>query len=190
MNNQKTIGIDIDGVMYPYYEQFRGYMRGYNIIFPKEPTTYSVYDGIMTRKEYIEYHAQFIGDAHYAIQNVNIKGDIYAGVVSTINKLKKLGYKIVIITSRGTIYHKDEFELKSIEIKYTTEWLYEYKIQHDDLIFTTDKSDYKFDIFIDDSPKILELNKSKKVICRNQSYNKEYKGLRINKFSEILKYAE
>lgn len=188
--SNKTIGIDIDGVMYPYYEQFREYMKGYNILFPINPTSYSVYDGIMTREEYIDCHTEFIEDMYYNIQNINVKGDIYIGVVSTINKLKKLDYKIVIITSRGTIYHKDEFELKSIEIKYTTEWLYEYKIQYDDLIFTTDKSDYKFDIFVDDNPAILETNKSKKVICRNQSYNQEYKGLRINKFSEILKYAE
>ena len=188
MSKQKTIGIDIDGVMYPYYEQFRGYMKGYNIHFPTKPTNYSVYDGIMTREEYIDYHAEFVGQSNYTIQIVNIKSDIYVGVVSTINKLKKLGYKIVIITSRGSIYHKDEFELKAKEVEYTARWLHLYEIQYDDLIFTTDKSDYEFDIFVDDSPAILETNKSKIVICRNQSYNQEYKGLRINKFSDILKY--
>lgn len=190
MNIHKAIGIDIDGVMYPYYEQFRGYLKGYNMHLPIKPTNYTMYDGTMTREEYIEYHAQFVEDSNYNIQYVNIKSDIYMGVVSTINQLKKLGYKIIIITSRGSIYDKDEFELKAREVEYTSRWLHEYKIQYDDLIFTTDKSDYKFDIFVDDNPAILEINKSKKVICRNQSYNQEYKGLRINKFSEILKYVK
>lgn len=194
----KTIGIDIDGVIYPYYENFKLYMISeFGIHFPQYPKSYKIYDGIMDRTKYIQYHFSFIKYFKLLYKKLDIP---YVEVNEIFKILKNNDYNIIIITSRGSSYKNTDFDnnnesiyYKNLEQQITIDWLKEHNLIYNDLIFTENKSLYEFDIFVDDCPDILNKNNSRIILCRNQIYNQNFVenndySFRINNLKDIEKW--
>lgn len=113
-----------------------------------------------------------------------IDGEPIVGAIEGLNKLHDYGFTIKIITSphwssKYMIYERIEWLQKHFS------WFNKSK----DLILTSNKKlcDKKGKVLIDDYPHNLNwidgLN-----ICFSQTYNREYKGLRMNSWDELVEY--
>ena len=176
-----NIGIDIDGCLNSFYQDFYNYiLKNYNLKLDIEE-----YD-----------HTKFL------IKNLNIKNinDLYKKVSIhdckpeflsnfIINKLNKK-HNIYIITARDYS-----------EAKQTVQWLEKYKIDYKDIFFNCgNKNDtckyLKIDYMIDDSPyNIYNLIKDDiNTIIFSRPYNKEfYNGNKVyiaNNWIDIYKYIK
>lgn len=184
------IGIDIDGVL-TNIEMFH---LDYGIKFSLEnnlenekinPNGYEIEEIINCDKK---YHSKFW--KKYVCEYIKPK---YTRIFCSeiINKLKKTGDEIHIITAR-----------KSIEEKDTKQWFKENNIYYDNMVFDVDKLQYcienKIDLMIEDNVKnINNISKFIPVICFDTRYNIECKGKNIIRcyswydiFSNIIKIKE
>lgn len=178
------IGIDIDGVLTDIERFVVDYLSKYcienKIEYKIGKSSYNVHETFNISKEqgndfwntYIEDYAK------------NEKARAFASEV--IEKLKQEGNEIYIITARWDTNRDDEKGIRMREI--VKNWLYEYKISYDKLIFSKatneSKSDEicenKIDLMIEDNPNnINELSKFIPVICYHAEYNKDCKGDKI-----------
>ena len=165
------IGIDIDGVLTNIESFVADYMTKYcienNIEYKIGKSSYNVYETFNI--------------SNYA---KNEKARAFASEV--IEKLKEDGHEIYIITARWFANRDDEIGKKMRET--VKNWLCEYKIPYDKLVFvkasneSKDKeiAENKIDLMIEDNPSnINELSKIIPVICYHAEYNKDCKGEKI-----------
>ena len=95
-----------------------------------------------------------------------------------IEKIHRRGYRISVLTKR-----------ERPTVQYVAKWLDYHDIYSDDLIFVYDnasKSEYPFDILIDDAPpNMADVMPPRRGILFNQPWNKEFDWpLRVNSLSE------
>ena len=171
------IGIDIDGVLTDIEQFVIDYISKYCV---ENKIKYNIgdYDYNYSKtfnitdeqeenfwNEYLEYYA------------VNEKARPFAAEV--INKLRKDGHEIYIITARWLTNRDDDIGNKMKGI--VKNWLHENKILYDKLIFSKASKErksqeiieHKIDLMIEDSPNnINELANIIPVICYNAEYNK------------------
>lgn len=143
----KVVKIDVDGVirdmlgalckMYFAFEREieREDITDYrvNISFPKIKQEL----GIDAHDYFFTYHSEDV--------NFNMAVPLY-GAKEAIEKLRKFGYKIVIVTKQNTFDNKI----------HTISFLKHYGIYYDDICFTADKWLVQSDFMIDDNPEFLQ----------------------------------
>lgn len=178
------IGIDIDGVLTDI-EQF--VMNNIPKYCTENNIEYNIcnidYDHSktfnITKEQEMNFWNKYLES--YAI---NEKARPFASEI--IDKLKKDGYEIYIITARWLTNRDDEIGSKMRNI--VKNWLYENKISYDKLVFSKAEKEkksqeiieFKIDLMIEDSPSnINEISNIIPVICYNAEYNKECVGNNI-----------
>ena len=178
------IGIDIDGVLtdiekwqLDYGSKF--YYENYNkeIVNPKGYETNDIFNSTFECDD-------LFWDKYFKEYSINVEARKFASEV--ILKLKQDGYKINIITARGSfLSHSSNVMSKKENEQVVKDWLKKNDIYYDSLIFS---SEDKLDICIDNDINIMiedkvdNINKiSTKipVICFNAGYNEECKGENI-----------
>ncbi len=168
------IGIDIDGVLTDISKFYLDYGAKFafenNIDKTINPNGYEIEDILDleegTHKEfwtkYDDYYTKKIYTREFASE--------------IIGKLKKDGNEIHIITARNPKYENGE--------NWTIDWLRENNIYYDKLVFTGEKTGYcknnSIDLMIEDnSDTILKISKLIPVICFDNRYNQNCKGINI-----------
>ncbi|MDE6141257.1 MAG: hypothetical protein K2G03_01500 [Bacilli bacterium] len=189
------IGIDIDGVL-TNIEHFRlnyfsKYCVEHNIDYKIGESSYELHEIFNVDKkvtdefwrDYLFYYAEKENPRPFAKE--------------VIDKLKKNGNEIYIITARWLSNRDDE---EGARMRATVkEWLNKHEIYYDKLIFSKadaenkeeEIKEYEIDLMIEDNPaNIMELSKFTEIICFDTSYNKECKGEKITRcysWYDILK---
>lgn len=171
------IGIDVDGVCYPFTDVFRLYME--TTFGRKLPAIHRwdfYKDWGMTDEEFAYWMYHGCEDEivfHY--------GTPPRGCIETLEVLGDEPHEIALITNRPD-YAEDA----------TREWVHRWGIPHDELIITkTPKSEYGLDVLLDDSPSIIEdfREKGGKAIVFVQPWNFRLPGPRVTDwagFGELL----
>ena len=113
-----------------------------------------------------------------------LEGEPIEGAIEGVNKLRDYGFKIKFITSP---HWSSDYMMNE-----RTRWLersFPWFNKSKDLIFTSDKTvcDKENRVLIDDYPHNLNW-KDGINICFSQTYNREYQGLRMNGWDELVEY--
>lgn len=179
----KIVKIDVDGVIRDiisamckiYNEKFDGNLCAEDINdYDVNTNFHSIIE--KTGRKPTEYF--FIDHADKIFETVSKP---FVGVKEAIDKLRKNGHKVVIVTW--------QFSLKNI--KHTLDFLDVYDIKYDDICFTRDKWMIKGDYLIDDNPEFItdKRDKSKKIIV-DTPYNRDVsdKYIRVNSLGEAVGY--
>lgn len=180
------IGIDIDGVLTDIERFVVDYVSKYcienNIEYKIGESNYDICKTFNINKE----QGNNFWDTYIEDYAKNEKARAFASEV--IEKLKQEGNEIYIVTARWNTNRDDE---KGSKMRETVKnWLCEYKIPYDKLVFSKAeqerKSDEiienKIDLMIEDNPNnINEISKIIPVICYNTEYNKECKSDKITR---------
>lgn len=187
-----NIGIDIDDTISETFETLLPYAQKYTIEDLKRESKVKI-DGNLTNHFYIvhingwnEQEAIAFWEKYYAeiLKNVNIK----KFAAETINKLRKEGHKIYIITSR--------WEMRVDNVRGITEkWLKDNNIEYDGLFLNAEDKlsiarENNVDIFIDDSfnhcERIVD-NSDIKVYMMNSKVNEK---LNHDKIRRVFSWPE
>lgn len=146
------LGMDLDGVIYNFVDEFRNYLIDHQGRDPEEliPATQwnFFYDWGMTLEEYEFYLTQAAIDGY-----VFKSGEVYAGAVEALLEVEKMGFEIVVITARrltDVLAHHEIIEQN------TYNWLTDNNIPHHGLIISNEKTTHDLNILVDDSVKNVE----------------------------------
>lgn len=182
------ICFDIDEVFYPWREAIVSSLKerfGWELTLD----THDVYAAsIWLRRDYPELYPIFMNngaDKEHLIYMGNngwlLKVKPYSEVASTLDKIKTLGKKIALVTTRGLEEQPDIYYPNGVE--HTKQWLANEGIYYDYLIFTKrkdtalkeleTKTGLKVMAHVDDLPRhVIELhNAGYSVIIRDQPHN-------------------
>lgn len=188
-----NIGIDIDDTISETFETLLPYSQKYvkDVLLKKPNLNYNVkcdnhlYIEAMNNwndEERIEFWKKYYAEM---LENVNIK----KFAAETINRLRKKGNKIFLITARWNQEGQDTNQI-------TMEWLKKHNVQYDELIIEARKKidiikQKCIDVFIDDSfdnCKSAADNLAIKVLMMNSKANERYydeKVTRVYSWPEI-----
>ena len=173
------IKIDIDGVLRNILKTICEIYNNefYDNIKPEEVNLYKVDEMFPLIKEtYGISAAEFFFEKHgFTIFRTS---PMYNGVNKAINKLRKLGHKIVIVSFQKTIENKID----------TLQWLKSHKIYYDDICFTSNKDIVKGDIMVDDNPEFLyQISGDCQTVLIDMPYNKNCKD--FNRFNTFVDFV-
>jgi hypothetical protein len=138
------VGIDIDDVLFPWYEKAHAACVAAGVTNGVEPSTWSPAD---------EYGCSL--DEWYAIlERVTLDGTLYSGdpypnAIESLERLHAAGHSIHLVTARGFLAHGHLIRSQTVQ------WLADYSVPHDTLTFSKDKTVVAVDVFADDSEKNL-----------------------------------
>lgn len=148
-----NVGVDLDGVVYDFTNSLKAYLiaeRGYTAEQlpggchddPSATWMFFKDNWGLTSDQFLEY-CDAGTDAGY----IFTIGDPFPGAVASMNRLRKAGHGIHIVTNRsfGTRSHHN-----------TSDWLTKHEVPFDSLIFARDKRIIRPDIFIDDYERNFE----------------------------------
>ena len=139
------VGVDIDGVLYPFDEELgKALIRNGKRLPGQCPpaTSWKFFeeDGWnMTAECFIEYCDDFT-NKHELFRH----GDPYSGAAEQIDRLAKAGHEVILITNRN---FGDEGVIQGS----TQNWLFDNGFQYHELHFVKDKRDIDVDYHIDDN---------------------------------------
>lgn len=174
-----VIGVDLDGVVADFTQAFGDYVRNYgdpedrNRHFP--PPSCWHFGNWNLKGDFEDYYERFIHSGGYK------RVPVIQGAVASLQAIRELGWKIHIITNRGTSEGATARNHKAI--KNTLTWLAANDIPHDTLSFVKDKTAILCDVILEDAPHHLEafIAKNKAgvavtpdVIAMGQPYNKRF----------------
>lgn len=138
------VGIDLDGVCYPFEEALRQYLfriekRTWKSM--PEPTCWHFYE------EWGLSEYQFNDYCHRAANEWGLfeRAKPYPGVVDAIRRIKDAGNTVHIVTAR-------EYGRPGDSERQTCRWLRGWEIPYDTLTFSRDKTVVRTDWYIDDKP--------------------------------------
>lgn len=136
------IGVDIDDVLFPWYEKAHQACVDAGITNGVQPTTWSPHE---------EYGCT-AQDWFDVLEEATLNGSLYSGppylgAVDALWRLQNAGHTIHLITARGFFVFGDLIREQTIE------WLEHHDVPHDSLTFSQDKTAIPVDVFIDDSAK-------------------------------------
>lgn len=180
------IGIDIDGVLTDIERFIVDYLPKYcienNIKYKIGESNYNMHDTFNISKE----QENDFWNTYIESYTKNEKARAFASEV--IEKLTQEGNEIYIVTARWDTNRDDEKGNRMREI--VKNWLNEYKIPYDKLIFSKASNESKaseitknkIDLMIEDNPNnINEISSIIPVICYHAEYNKNCKGDKITR---------
>ena len=161
------IKIDVDGVIRNINETM---CKKYNDLFDENLTVNDIFD-YDVEKVFKRIKDEFgMDDVDYffnwVARDVFLHSSPYDSVREAIEKLRKAGHKVVIVTWQFSLQNK----------YYTLMFFEKNKIPYDDICFTKDKWMIQGDWLIDDNPEFItdERDKSRKIMI-NMPYNKDCK---------------
>jgi len=135
------IGVDIDDVLYPWYDTAHEVCVRAGITNGVTPTQWDVpADYGCTLEEWIA-----------TLQGGTLDGSLYSGppypgVLRSLERLVEAGHTIHLVTARGWLQHGHEIK------RHTVAWLREWEVPYSSLTFSRDKTILAADVFVDDSP--------------------------------------
>ncbi len=168
-----NIGFDIDGVLNDFEQFVKEKGRFYLQKEPVNPRGEDI-------SEIFEV-PQGIEDAFWKemILDYSTEHPARPNIDRVIRKLKKEGHRIFIITNRCKDLSYCDISFEEMT-GYIQNWLQEYHIEYDQLIFNRIKSklpiclEHHIEVMVEDSPyQIKELSPFLRVICFEASYNSE-----------------
>lgn len=171
------IGVDIDDVLFPWYEKAHALSVAAGIDNGITPTSWSPFN---------EYGCT--ADEWYAVlAAATVAGDLYSGdpyprVKEALQSLRDAGHTIHLVTARGFLQHGHLIR------EMTCRWLAEHEIPHDTLTFSKRKAVVATDYFIDDSEKNVHELSAAGVITylMTQPHNLHVQGFpRVSHVSEF-----
>lgn len=179
------IGVDIDDVLFPWYDKAHAACLAAGITNGVEPSTWTPSD---------EYGCT-LQDWLDALEVATLDGSLYRGApypgaVDALDRLRAAGHSIHLVTARGFLVHGDLIR------RHTVEWVAEYRVPHDTLTFSKDKTIVRADVFVDDSEKnIRELNAAGIPCCmvdaaHNRHVEHDWRVASIAEFVDGLLLAE
>lgn len=134
------IGIDIDDVLYPWYETAHAICERAGITGGNVPTTWRPFDSYgCTDQQWFDVLAK-----------ATISGELYGarpmrGTVRELERLLISGHTIHLVTARGFMQHGNLIRSQTID------WLAAWGIPHHSLTFAKDKRAVITDLFLDDA---------------------------------------
>lgn len=191
-----NIGIDVDGVLVDLEQYQLKYGELYfkekynkNVINPKAYDIKDIFDCTVEERE--KFWKKYIW-------KYCLKEPMTSGAAETVNKLKKQGHKIFVITGRVHTTEKGiAGKLFRIMLKY---WLRKNKFYYDEIIFCSEDNSHiekmniclrkKIDVMVDDKiENLLALKDKIQILCYSATWNEDIQELdtyRISEFSDVL----
>lgn len=140
------IGVDIDGVLYPFAEQLRRYaidVAGYHPDLPEATSWHFHRDQWdMSDAEFTDLFQRSVADGA-----VFAHGDPYPGAREALADLADAGHTIVIVTARHVPGDDDGALVRAV----TQQWLDTEGLCHHQVLYTDAKHLVAVDICVDDS---------------------------------------
>lgn len=185
------IGIDVDNTITDTLPLLKQYCKKYNKeVLKRNPkinekgfATYNLYD--WTEKENLDFCSKYL-------EEVVMQAKVKENAKEVIQKLKKDGHSIYIITARTKMHFKEPY-------KTTQKFLQKNGIVYDELITgSTDKKliciKNNIDVMIEDEPQnISSISQLLPVIVLREVYNEECRGkniIKINNWKEVYNVIE
>ena len=185
------IGLDMDGCMIPFDYGFRKYVVDAGIRTLEqcpEVTEMDFYLKWFNEKGEGIPHEEFLEICHAGVDAgiIFFEGDPYPDVKDAVDRLKKMGNKIHVITDRT--FGKDNYS----EVL-TERWLKKWEIPYDTLTFSADKTIVSTDIMIDDKPENYDRLDS--AGCYSILYDRPWNQMkdnrrRVSSFTEFADLVE
>jgi hypothetical protein len=134
------IGVDIDDVIFPWYEYAHELCVQARITNGVTPMSWS---------PFLEYGCT-IQDWLDVLEVATMDGTLYSGepylgAIEALWRLRDAGHEVHLVTARGF------FNFGELIREQTVSWLADWDVPHDSLTFTKDKTSVPCDVFIDDS---------------------------------------
>lgn len=190
-----NIGLDVDGVLvdvrtFQLREGKRYFEKKFGISI-KNPDMFEVQDVFeCTKKQRKAFWIKYIW-------KYCLKEPMTDNAAEVVNKLRKEGHKVIIITSR---VHTTETGITGKLFRWMLKhWLKKNQLTYDDIIFCEEKGsgvdklrvcrENNIDVMVDDSPENLyEIRGLKRVICYTAAWNAEchdFDDCRVKNFREL-----
>lgn len=178
-----SVGIDLDGVIYNFWESLFADMR--NLTGATEhklevPKVWNAWEEWGIPKEIFD--ATIFKAMHSGV--LFREGEPMPGAIKGLIDLVVAGHSVTIVTAREVIHEGIDYAL--MVRLYTYAWLTRYAIPHSNLIFSKDKTGL-FDIFLDDSPEVIEAFKAsgERCVIFDAPYNQACEGERVKSWKEF-----
>lgn len=184
--SRPVVGVDIDDVLYPWYDTaHRICVREGLTLGDVIPSTWS---------PHLEYGVE-LEDWIKILGVATLSGELYyappiPGTIQALHQLRGIRAEIHLITARGYMQHGDEIKLL------TREWLDDWMVPYDGLVFTKDKSTVAKKLgvthFIDDNVGNVSNMLAEHPTCRtylqDRPWNQgtDYPVTRIDHISELV----
>lgn len=173
--------MDLDGVIYNFFEEFRSHLINSRGAHPDRLTpakSWEFYlDWGLTKEEY--YDLLFEGIEKYDLLTA---GKVMPGAIEGLKDLDEMNCEIVIVTARDI--HPD---LLPVITERTIEWLKNNDIPHHDLIIDSEKYKYDFDLLVDDALHNVSLAErhNKQAVVFDQPWNQHTLYNRVHSWGEL-----
>lgn len=134
------VGVDVDDVLFPWYERAHAACVLAGITNGVEPSTWSPFDeyGCEPQAWYDALEVATLDGSLYS-------GEPYPGAVEALARLQAAGHSVHLVTARGFLAHGNQIKAQTIE------WLNDFNVPHDTVTFSRDKTLVRVDVFADDS---------------------------------------
>lgn len=182
------IAIDLDGVCYNFIHTLREYLilktGKPRSAFPPEVTWwFFLNEWEMTMDEYIHWTTIGINENEIFWRGPEIPDALWG-----VQELYRAGYYIKFITARGS--RKPDIAKKCEQA--TLFWLNSHGFPYDEVIVSSDKTNYEFDLLIDDSPTNQAecVASNRNVLIFEQPYNQDVVGPRAKNWFEVVQYVK
>jgi FMN phosphatase YigB (HAD superfamily) len=144
MTRTLTVGIDIDDVLFPWYDLAHEASTRAGITNGITPTSWAPFTQYgCTDQEWFDVLSDALHDGMYEHHPI-------PGAVDALHRIADAGHSIHIVTARGLLNH-------GLAIKAATvAWIEAHDVPHVGLHFTGDKTMVRTDVFIDDHPRHVE----------------------------------
>lgn len=135
------VGIDIDDVLYPWYDVAHRVCEAAGITGGVTPTSWN---------PYLEYGCTD-QDWFDSLAAATLSGELYGAdpfpdVIDQLERLVDAGHTVHLVTARGNLAH-------SVVIREATVlWVARHQVPHHSLTFADDKRAVLTDVFLDDAP--------------------------------------
>lgn len=177
------IGLDLDNTVFDYTGGLRDAiakqlgvtdMEAHYLAY-SDPTSYGMNNWPDFPEAFHDFHTKAVDEGLYQIL------EIYPRASELLWKLSDAGHHIRIITSRFVKNGQNHRVVTDTGISLDNN-----DIPYRDIMFTGLKVDIFADVYIDDSPKNIELLKAagRQVIIYDAPYNRQYEGRRAHNWEE------
>jgi FMN phosphatase YigB (HAD superfamily) len=168
-----NIGLDLDGVLYPFTEVIHAFAEKHlGIPLPRNFEKWGFFDDWgMDWPEFLT-----LMEEGHAAGMVYHEGLITEGAVDVINRLSEHGHEITFITARGTYARAT-----------TRAWLDSHGLYHELIMGAEDKGSHPLDVLLDDGAHNIEAARAAgiRAIVFDQPWNQEVPGERVWTWAEF-----
>lgn len=183
--NNIRIGIDLDGVIYDFMNDFRHFMMTHEKVHPDQlpvpPNTWDFHEEWgMTYRDYLEK----MGEA--AIKGwIFTSGNVLPGAREGLESLRNAGFQIIIMTARELSTNPLHM---NIIARNTEQWLQNNNIPHDELIIANNKTHHNVATLFDDSIYNVEsvIRTGRSAFIFDQPWNRQAPYSRVHDWHQVL----